>query len=764
MGRRKPSQRLTAHLLLIDTRRRTRHDELQRILAPYGVTVDVVNDGSDGLGRAASIGPELLIIAVDLPDKVGYGICNKAKKGVAKHIPVMLATASITPADLEQHRRLKVHADEYVDKRTITEDDLLAKIDALVNLGPPMEDVPIEDLGVEHEEIAFEDSDDFVSEATSVSAGVDGLNLGIDPGIDAETDAVFAGLVEGPGVGDEERTVPPKSRTPDAPQFLSTPPPTSPPVSATLGAARLGVRTMNANGATSGAIAAVTPPAPLPPAPAPSFVRAPSPATVPPASSSPSSSSSASSPGNGDGTLDVVDEPAGESDHEIHERHQAQVADLEAQVTKLRVQLDEVRRASPTPATPAPSSFSREREFLNLREVINRKEKDLLDLKDELDGRDRLILGGKEKIREQERKLRDADEKLLHFEQELVNAREALAALRDDKEKALEREKGLKARIEMAQTQAKKTDDEIEALRKKGLADLQALRDENNARRQDADREKKELATQVAGLQAQVAAAIRQGENERQSLQKSITQQLTGEREAAVAAVRAELGELLDRKGKEHMAELTAVRDENRGVVTKMQGEHAAALARADTDHHAALVKANEEKAAAVTMAEERRKRELIDNDEMWRAEAKAAERRREKELGARDEEHKRALGDVNSLHAAKLEKLDKDHKDGLQAARDQAARDQAAVAERHRQELATADQRRQREASPRPPRSTAARSPPRSASTASRSPPPRSPMISRSPGLARSTTRPRSSSSRGIRPRSRPWTARPPA
>src|SRR5690349_6506799 len=87
------------------------HEVLSQALSPYGVEVHVVNDGSDGLGLAQELAPELLFIAVDLPDKVGYAICNKAKKGVARSIPVALVTSTVPPADLEQHRKLRVHAD-----------------------------------------------------------------------------------------------------------------------------------------------------------------------------------------------------------------------------------------------------------------------------------------------------------------------------------------------------------------------------------------------------------------------------------------------------------------------------------------------------------------------------------------------------------------------------------------------------------------------------------------------------------------------------
>src|SRR5262249_3435368 len=117
----------------------------------------------------------------------------------------------------------------------------------------------------------------------------------------------------------------------------------------------------------------------------------------------------------------------------------ARIAELEAEVGRLGKELEEARKAPP-PAATSTGGFSREREFLNLREIINRKEKEILELREEVDGKDRVVLTNKDKIRELERRLRDGEEKLLTFEGNLVTANETIVALRDDKEKALERE------------------------------------------------------------------------------------------------------------------------------------------------------------------------------------------------------------------------------------------------------------------------------------------------------------------------------------
>src|SRR5262249_38661574 len=142
-------------------------------------------------------------ISVELPDKIGYSTCNKAKKGVARKIPVVLTTATVPPADLAQHRKLKVHADEYIDKRTVTVDEVVRKIDGLVSLGPPIDDVPIEELPLEAEDIRFDESlagplpDDLLpGQGRAGDTAVAPPQL-VDPSVDAETDAVFAGLMDG---------------------------------------------------------------------------------------------------------------------------------------------------------------------------------------------------------------------------------------------------------------------------------------------------------------------------------------------------------------------------------------------------------------------------------------------------------------------------------------------------------------------------------------------------------------------------------------
>jgi DNA-binding response OmpR family regulator len=104
---------------------------------------------------------------------------------------------------------------------------------------------------------------------------------------------------------------------------------------------------------------------------------------------------------------------------------QARIASLESERQTLRKELDEQREHMTQVASQG--AFSKERDLLNLREIINRKEKDILDLRDGLDAKERLILDHKDKIRELERARRDLDERTLGFEKSLVAANEKVA-------------------------------------------------------------------------------------------------------------------------------------------------------------------------------------------------------------------------------------------------------------------------------------------------------------------------------------------------
>ena len=101
---------------------------------------------------------------------------------------------------------------------------------------------------------------------------------------------------------------------------------------------------------------------------------------------------------------------------------QARIASLETERQTVRKEQDEQRERMTHAANQG--AFSKERDLLSLREIINKKEKDILDLRDALDAKERQILDHKDKIREHERARRDLEERTLGFEKSNVAANE----------------------------------------------------------------------------------------------------------------------------------------------------------------------------------------------------------------------------------------------------------------------------------------------------------------------------------------------------
>src|SRR5207342_1086797 len=90
---------------------------------------------------------------------------------------------------------------------------------------------------------------------------------------------------------------------------------------------------------------------------------------------------------------------------------QSRIESLEHERQTMRKEMDEARERYNQTA-----SFSKEREFLGLREIINKKEKDILDLRDDVDAKERQMLDHKDKLRELDRARRDLEESSLSFE------------------------------------------------------------------------------------------------------------------------------------------------------------------------------------------------------------------------------------------------------------------------------------------------------------------------------------------------------------
>ncbi|MCA1665648.1 MAG: hypothetical protein LC659_15505, partial [Myxococcales bacterium] len=170
--------------------------------------------------------------------------------------------------------------------------------------------------------------------------------------------------------------------------------------------------------------------------------------------------------------------PESAGDTQAHDTGTAAVTELKRDRDALKREVEDLKQklahkpADGAPAAAAGAGFSREREFLNLRETINKKEREVLDLKDALDGKERAALDAATKLRDNERKLRDLEEHSLATEKELVAAREKIEALGHDKERVVEREKQVKGRLDDALKTIARYEEELEGWKQKHAADV----------------------------------------------------------------------------------------------------------------------------------------------------------------------------------------------------------------------------------------------------------------------------------------------------
>ena len=118
------------HVLVVDDDARIAA-ALKRALHYEGYNVEVAEDGTVALAKAASRPPDLVVLDVMLPGMDGVEVCRRLREG--SDVPIMMLTAR--DATGERVRGLDSGADEYVLKPFAYE-ELLARVRALMRRAP----------------------------------------------------------------------------------------------------------------------------------------------------------------------------------------------------------------------------------------------------------------------------------------------------------------------------------------------------------------------------------------------------------------------------------------------------------------------------------------------------------------------------------------------------------------------------------------------------------------------------------------------------
>lgn len=554
---------MTTNVLLFESEQEFA-ETLKSGLAAYDCQITVVDDGEAGIALASESPPDLILLTIELPRMNGFSVCNKLKRNAnLKKVPLVLLSSEATEETFDQHKRLRTRADQYIHK-PVTVEELVSKLDGIVAL---QKSEGSEDVDDEIEEIAIDDDMEMIEEVED------------DGGVEQATDAAFGNLMA------------PEEPTPAADEVE-----------------------MEDLELEEGDGLKVAPEA-APPADEPT--------------SSPAAEAASSAPSGGGKANEVlIAELAAlktqvatlEGDLTSAREATSAEADAKAQVIQkkdaeislLESELEELKRKM-----ESKEGAGTAREFLDLREQLNRKDKEILEIRDRLSSKEKEVIRLNDENISLGRQNADLVDQVSGLESErssLIKERDAAVS---DKEQAQKRGDDYKAKSEKLKAELEgKVAELAQAL--ESHENTVATRDAQEA----AMRDDHATALRVAAAAAEeaknkaVAEAIQQAE-----------ERAAGEREAALVA---------------------AAEQANR--------ERAEAIAEREVE----LKAEQDSKLAALHRANEESMRKLrAEHDQASEEAARAAAQRlsdRERELG---EEKAAELAEQQSQHEARLAEVD---------------------------------------------------------------------------------------------------------
>lgn len=509
--------------------------ELETEFSKLGAVTRLVDDGAAGIEAAIQSRPDLILLAIELPRMNGFSICNKIKKDPSlKDVPLIIMSSDSSEDTFDQHRKLRTRADDYV-RKPIAFGELLERVRKLVSLDKASEENGALDVVIEEE---IELDDELVLDASD-STPAPAAALDIDDEVDAFAESAFDRLIDN-----------------------SVPPPPPPPT---------GIAHSSAAPAIS-APPSAPPPPPLshrPSVPPPRLGSVP---PRPPADNAELERLRAELEQSKSelGRLEQELASARSEKAQLEDRVE-QEARQSAEVQRLQRELDEWKARASSGGRPGGVSS---REFLDLREALNKKDKELLGLRDQISRREKELLDLRDVNLALERERADQDDRIFALDRELGESRTLVEALRADKEQAAKRADDFKARSE-------KTKTELDAK----LAELAATKQRHSEELASLDAEHRKALDQA---RADGEAAVQQAEEEgRRRLEAAVAEareEETRAREQALATAAEQAREALEKAVADREAELVAEHEDrlaslyraNEEARAELQAEHTA--------------------------------------------------------------------------------------------------------------------------------------------------------------------------------------------
>jgi CheY-like chemotaxis protein len=287
-----------------------------------------------------------------------------------------------------------------------------------------------------------------------------------------------------------------------------------------------------------------------------------------------------------------------------HAGTQRKIAELESEARRVanqREELDNLERELEETRQKLREASSGKgvgsaREFLDLRETLNKKDKDLLDLRDQLTRKDKELLGLRDANLVVDRERADLNDRLLELEKQVFELSKAGEAAQADKEQATKRAEDYRRKFERSAADLEERTKAMVTLRDAHDAELGRLRSESQ---QALDRLQAEQRELVAKARAEAEQAAETGKAQ------------------AVEQARAEAAAARDRQLADREAELRHEFDLKLSGLRRAQED---ALGKLKAEHEQAMQESGATKRAL--------------ENELDRNRAEIAQLRRDKERG----------------------------------------------------------------------------------------------------------------------------------
>jgi len=490
-------------------------------LAQYGCDSQVVDDGETGITLAEKDPPDLILLSIELPRMNGFSVCNKLKRNAKlKAVPLILMSSEATEDTFEQHKRLRTRAEEYLHK-PLSVEDLVARVQPFV---PLTKTEAVED---DFEEVAIDD------EVEDADADVAFGNLmAAPPAMATSTDL---GRLELEQDGKLEVAGPPKvpSVPPDSipaealvPESMAPPPPPAPVAK---------VQDSEEYRSLSGELASAR-------------------ARIDELSRAVSSAEAAT----------LAEEQKRE---DALRRKNAELERLQGDVDDLTRKLEKNEGGGSA------------REFLDLREQLNKKDKEIIEIQDKLVAKEKEVIKLNDANIAGERQKADLTDQIRGLERTKAELERTRDVLTQDKAQASQRADDFKNKSERLDADLQKTTQELRTARQEHENTI-AIRDAQEAALREDHRQ--QLVDAALAAQKAEARAVEQAI-------QATRQEAAVEQEAALSAAATEARQtqevaILAREKElrsEHDSKMAALHRANEESMRKLRAEHDQALAEA---------------------------------------------------------------------------------------------------------------------------------------------------------------------------------------